>query len=149
MLQVIEGSFSIELDVDEVYTFTTVTNGQKGSYPDPPPTAPFPKKYKDDFDVSKQLYCHFFPLFDNYYNAFHTVCVTLTTQTLASYLSAGNPYFSEAPNFADQTGVFEYFTNLTDPGLHVFTLRQVVTQRPVTWVADADQTISVIGDYKW
>ncbi|XDV43033.1 hypothetical protein PO909_011585 [Leuciscus waleckii] len=112
-IKVIEGSFSIELDVDEVYTFTTVTNGQRGSYPDPPPTAPFPKKYKDDFDVP------------------------------------GNPYFSEAPNFADQTGVFEYFTNLTDPGPHVFTLRQVVTQRPVTWVADADQTISVIGDYKW
>uniref|UniRef100_A0A8C2AMC8 Galactocerebrosidase n=1 Tax=Cyprinus carpio TaxID=7962 RepID=A0A8C2AMC8_CYPCA len=112
-IKVIEGSFSIELDVDEVYTFTTVRNGQRGSYPDPPSSAPFPKSYKDDFDVS------------------------------------GNPYFSEAPNFADQTGVFEYFTNLTDPGPHVSTLRQVVTQRPVTWVADADQTISVIGDYKW
>uniref|UniRef100_A0A8C2CWP2 Galactocerebrosidase n=1 Tax=Cyprinus carpio TaxID=7962 RepID=A0A8C2CWP2_CYPCA len=106
-------SFSIELDVDEVYTFTTVRNGQRGSYPDPPPSAPFPKSYKDDFDVS------------------------------------GHPYFSEAPNFADQTGVFEYFTNQTDPGPHVSTLRQVVTQRPVTWVADADQTISVIGDYQW
>uniref|UniRef100_A0A8C1FVT7 Galactosylceramidase b n=1 Tax=Cyprinus carpio TaxID=7962 RepID=A0A8C1FVT7_CYPCA len=112
-LQVTEGSFSIELDVDEVYTFTTVRNGQRGSYPDPPPSAPFPKSYKDDFDVS------------------------------------GHPYFSEAPNFADQTGVFEYFTNQTDPGPHVSTLRQVVTQRPVTWVADADQTISVIGDYQW
>uniref|UniRef100_A0A8C1AR69 Galactocerebrosidase n=1 Tax=Cyprinus carpio carpio TaxID=630221 RepID=A0A8C1AR69_CYPCA len=110
---VTEGSFSIELDVDEVYTFTTVRNGQRGSYPDPPPSAPFPKSYKDDFDVS------------------------------------GHPYFSEAPNFADQTGVFEYFTNQTDPGPHVSTLRQVVTQRPVTWVADADQTISVIGDYQW
>ncbi|XP_016319440.1 galactocerebrosidase-like [Sinocyclocheilus anshuiensis] len=112
-VKVIEGSFSIELDVDEVYTFTTVRNGHRGNYPDPPPSAPFPKSYKDDFDVS------------------------------------GNPYFSEAPNFADQTGVFEYFTNLTDPGPHNSTLRQVVTQRPVTWVADADQTISVIGDYKW
>uniref|UniRef100_A0A8C2CWJ7 Galactocerebrosidase n=1 Tax=Cyprinus carpio TaxID=7962 RepID=A0A8C2CWJ7_CYPCA len=111
--EVTEGSFSIELDVDEVYTFTTVRNGQRGSYPDPPPSAPFPKSYKDDFDVS------------------------------------GHPYFSEAPNFADQTGVFEYFTNQTDPGPHVSTLRQVVTQRPVTWVADADQTISVIGDYQW
>nr|XP_057934458.1 galactocerebrosidase isoform X2 [Doryrhamphus excisus] len=57
--------------------------------------------------------------------------------------------FSEAPNFADQTGVFEYYINLTDPGPHVFTLRQVLTQRPITWAADADQTISVIGDYEW
>lgn len=39
--------------------------------------------------------------------------------------------------------------NLTDPGPHLFTLRQVVTGRPVTWVADADQTISIIGDYQW
>ncbi|NP_998276.2 galactocerebrosidase precursor [Danio rerio] len=110
-VKVIGGSFSIELDVDEIYTFTTITNGQRGTYPDPPPSAPFPKSYRDDFNVS------------------------------------GN--FSEAPNFADQTGVFEYFTNLTDPGPHVFTLRQVVTQRPITWAADADQTISVIGDYAW
>ncbi|XP_056623840.1 galactocerebrosidase [Triplophysa dalaica] len=111
-VKVLNGSFSIELDVDEVYTFTTITTGQKGSYPDPPLSAPFPKTYKDDFNVQ-------------------------------------HPYFSEAPNFADQTGVFEYFTNLTDPGPHGFTLRQVVTQRPVTWVADADQTISVIGDHNW
>ena len=64
-------------------------------------------------------------------------------------LYVGNPAFSEAPDFADQTGVFEYYINLTDPGPHVFTLRQVLTERPVTWVADADQTISVIGDYQW
>ncbi|XP_061701369.1 galactocerebrosidase [Syngnathoides biaculeatus] len=57
--------------------------------------------------------------------------------------------FSEAPNFADQTGVFEYHTNLTDPGPHARTLRQVLTQSPISWVADADQTVSVIGDYAW
>ncbi|XP_044292292.1 galactocerebrosidase isoform X3 [Varanus komodoensis] len=60
-----------------------------------------------------------------------------------------NPPFSEAPNFADQTGVFEYFVNTSAPEEHTFTLRQVVTQRPITWVADAENTISVIGSYKW
>ncbi|XP_061467888.1 galactocerebrosidase isoform X2 [Rhineura floridana] len=60
-----------------------------------------------------------------------------------------NPPFSEAPYFTDQTGVFEYYVNTSDPGEHVFTLRQVVTQRPVTWVADAENAISVIGSYKW
>ncbi|KAM6311692.1 galactocerebrosidase [Aegotheles albertisi] len=60
-----------------------------------------------------------------------------------------NPPFSEAPNFADQTGVFEYFVNASDPGDHVFTLRQVVVQRPITWVSDADQTISIIGNFQW
>ncbi|XP_077766387.1 galactocerebrosidase isoform X4 [Canis aureus] len=59
------------------------------------------------------------------------------------------PFFSEAPNFADQTGVFEYFTNIEDPGEHRFTLRQVLNQRPITWAADAYNTISIIGDYKW
>ncbi|XP_077179527.1 galactocerebrosidase isoform X2 [Paroedura picta] len=60
-----------------------------------------------------------------------------------------NPPFSEAPYFSDQTGVFEYFVNTSDPGEHVFTLRQVVNQRPVTWVSDAENTISIIGNYKW
>ncbi|ELV12480.1 Galactocerebrosidase [Tupaia chinensis] len=59
------------------------------------------------------------------------------------------PFFSEAPNFADQTGVFEYFMNIEDPGEHRFTLRQVLNQRPITWAADASNTISIIGDYKW
>uniref|UniRef100_A0A6Q2YLF7 Galactocerebrosidase n=1 Tax=Esox lucius TaxID=8010 RepID=A0A6Q2YLF7_ESOLU len=111
-IKISNGSFSLSLDVDEVYTLTTINTGQKGSYPDPPPSAPFPKIYKDDFNIA-------------------------------------NPPFSEAPYFADQTGVFEYNMNLTDPGPHVFTLRQVVTQMPVTWTMDADQTISVIGDYNW
>ncbi|XP_046874238.1 galactocerebrosidase isoform X1 [Hypomesus transpacificus] len=111
-LKITDSSFTLTLDIDEVYTITTITTGQKGTYPDPPPSAPFPKVYQDDFNI---------PI---------------------------HP-FSEAPNFADQTGVFEYYMNLTDPGPHLFTMRQVVTQRPVTWAADADQTISVIGDYQW
>ncbi|XP_066533391.1 galactocerebrosidase isoform X2 [Hoplias malabaricus] len=111
-IKVQNGYFTLNLDVDEVYTITTVTSGEKGLHPDPPPSAPFPKKYFDGFDVR-------------------------------------NPPFSEAPYFADQTGVFEYFTNLTDPGPHIFTLRQVVSQRPVTWAQDANQTISVVGDHNW
>ncbi|XP_070835245.1 galactocerebrosidase isoform X2 [Chaetodon trifascialis] len=111
-LKLLDGSFNLTLAEDEIYTLTTITTGQKGSYPDPPPSARFPKAYKDDFNVR-------------------------------------NPPFSEAPDFADQTGVFEYYINLTDPGPHVLTLRQVLTQRPVTWASDADQTISVIGDYQW
>ncbi|KAM6950300.1 galactocerebrosidase-like [Lycodopsis pacificus] len=74
-----DGSFTLELAEDEVYTLTTMTTGQKGSYPDSPPSARFPKVYKDHFNVR-------------------------------------NPPFSEAPDFADQTGVFEYDINMTDPG---------------------------------
>uniref|UniRef100_A0A669ETW5 Galactocerebrosidase n=1 Tax=Oreochromis niloticus TaxID=8128 RepID=A0A669ETW5_ORENI len=111
-LKLVDGLFTLNLAEDEVYTLTTISTGSKGSYPDPPPSAPFPKVYKDDFDVR-------------------------------------SPPFSEAPYFADQTGVFEYYINLTDPGPHVFTLRQVLTERPITWATDADQTISVIGDYYW
>ncbi|XP_012682078.1 galactocerebrosidase-like [Clupea harengus] len=106
------GFFTLSLGVDEVYTLTTITTGQKGHYTDPPNSSPFPKKYFDDFNVR-------------------------------------NPSFDEAPFFADQTGVFQYFPNLTDPGPHVFTLRQVVTERPIAWANDADQTISIIGDHSW
>ncbi|XP_069806054.1 galactocerebrosidase isoform X1 [Dendropsophus ebraccatus] len=111
-IQVTGGIFTLELGVDEVYTLTTLTTGQKGSYPDPPGSQPFPRKYKDDFNVR-------------------------------------NPPFTEAPYFADQSGVFEYFTNTSDPGDHVFTFRQVLTQRPITWASDAYQAMSVIGDYSW
>ncbi|XP_045679606.1 galactocerebrosidase [Phyllostomus hastatus] len=106
------GSFTLELQEDEVFTLTTLTTGSKGSYPPPPKSQPFPSVYKDDFDVDY-------------------------------------PFFSEAPNFADQTGVFEYFMNAEDPGEHRYTLRQVLNQQPITWAADASNTISVIGDYKW
>lgn len=51
--QVSKGSFTLKLDVDEVYTITTVTTGQKGFYPDPPDSALFPKRYFDDFNVRK------------------------------------------------------------------------------------------------
>lgn len=104
--------FTLSLGLDEVYTLTTISAGQKGNYPDPPSSASFPKEYFDNFNVR-------------------------------------NPTFDEAPYFADQTGVFEYFQNLTDPGPHVFTLRQVVTERPIAWANDADQTISIIGDHGW
>ncbi|PWA16372.1 hypothetical protein CCH79_00004458 [Gambusia affinis] len=111
-VKLVDGSFTLNLAEDEVYTLTTIRTGQKGSFPEPPPSARFPKVYKDNFDIR-------------------------------------NPPFSEAPNFADQTGVFEYYINLSDPGPHAFTLRQVVMERPITWVADANQTITVIGDYEW
>lgn len=51
--QVSKGSFTLKLDVDELYTVTTVTTGQKGLYPDPPASALFPKKYFDDFNVRR------------------------------------------------------------------------------------------------
>ncbi|KAM9645745.1 galactocerebrosidase isoform 1-T1 [Trichechus inunguis] len=108
----LNGHFTLELEEDELFTLTTLTTGQKGSYPLPPESQPFPPVYKDDFNIY-------------------------------------DPPFSEAPNFADQTGVFEYFVNRDDPGEHHFTLRQVLNQRPITWAADASNTISIIGDYEW
>ncbi|XP_041070917.1 galactocerebrosidase isoform X2 [Carcharodon carcharias] len=111
-IKLVNGSFSLQLKLDEICTITTISTGNRGSFPKPPASKSFPKQYKDDFNVAI-------------------------------------PPFSEAPNFADQTGVFEYFVNYKDPGDHVFTLRQVITERPITWASDADQTISIIGDYNW
>ena len=48
--QVSQGSFSLDLEVDEIYTLTTMATGQKGTFPDPPASAPFPVPYQDNFD---------------------------------------------------------------------------------------------------
>lgn len=52
-LQLVDGSFTLNLAEDEVYTLTTIRTGQKGSFPEPPPSARFPKAYKDNFDIRK------------------------------------------------------------------------------------------------
>ncbi len=49
-LQVVGGSISLSLGLDEVYTLTTLDVGQKGQHPTPPPSQPFPIPYKDDYE---------------------------------------------------------------------------------------------------
>ena len=44
------GSFSVSLDGDSVYTLTTTTGQKKGAHPAPPPATAFPLPYKDDFE---------------------------------------------------------------------------------------------------
>ncbi|PNI84549.1 GALC isoform 6, partial [Pan troglodytes] len=46
-----DGSFTLSLHEDELFTLTTLTTGRKGSYPLPPKSQPFPSTYKDDFNV--------------------------------------------------------------------------------------------------
>ncbi|XP_071482497.1 galactocerebrosidase-like isoform X1 [Diadema antillarum] len=50
-IQVVGGQFQLNLEPDEIYTLTTSPLGKKGSYDAPPPPAPFPVPYYDDFDV--------------------------------------------------------------------------------------------------
>ncbi|XP_070540042.1 galactocerebrosidase-like [Ptychodera flava] len=49
-IKVVNGQFSIQLDLDEVYTLTTMATGNKGHYPDSPKSEPFPFPYQDDFE---------------------------------------------------------------------------------------------------
>lgn len=49
-VQVVNGQITLSLGLDEVYTLTTLTVGQKGSYPLPPPQKPFPLPYTEDFE---------------------------------------------------------------------------------------------------
>ncbi|XP_046334225.2 galactocerebrosidase-like isoform X1 [Haliotis rufescens] len=49
-LKVTNGQVTLNVGVDEVWTLTTVSTGNKGSYPPPPPTKTFPLPYQDDFE---------------------------------------------------------------------------------------------------
>ena len=64
-VQPVGGEFTLQLGVDELYTLTTVSTGQKGAYPQPPPSKPFPLPYFDDFESELILHCTFH-LFDKY-----------------------------------------------------------------------------------
>jgi len=44
------GQFTLNLDVDSVFTISTLTGQQKGSYAQPPPSTAFPSLYTDNFD---------------------------------------------------------------------------------------------------
>lgn len=49
--KVVDGVINLDLLPDQVYTFTTLTTGHKGSFPDaPPPPKDFPLPYNDDFE---------------------------------------------------------------------------------------------------
>ncbi|XP_071947149.1 galactocerebrosidase-like isoform X2 [Antedon mediterranea] len=49
-VKVVNGEFTVNLDLDEIYTLTTSTAGKKGQYDEPPPSSPFPIIYSDNFD---------------------------------------------------------------------------------------------------
>ncbi|XP_033098878.1 galactocerebrosidase-like [Anneissia japonica] len=49
-IKVVNGAFTLSLNVDEVYTLTTSATGKKGQYPAPPSSSPFPAPYSDNFN---------------------------------------------------------------------------------------------------
>ena len=46
----VDGKVTMSIDVDEIYTLTTLNVGQKGDFGQPPVSKPFPLPYKDDFE---------------------------------------------------------------------------------------------------
>lgn len=52
-IPVVAGKVTIALEVDSIYTLTTLTTGNKGTFPAPPPPAVFPAVHVDNFDACK------------------------------------------------------------------------------------------------
>ena len=55
------GSFTITLQPDAVYSLSTTSGQQKGSFADIPPSKPFPMPYEDYFDAYKPDACGYLP----------------------------------------------------------------------------------------
>uniref|UniRef100_A0A0B7AEQ2 galactosylceramidase n=1 Tax=Arion vulgaris TaxID=1028688 RepID=A0A0B7AEQ2_9EUPU len=47
---IINGQVNLSLGLDEIVTLTSLPGGQKGSYPEPPASKPFPLPYNDNFE---------------------------------------------------------------------------------------------------
>jgi galactosylceramidase len=50
-INIINGAFTLLIEPDTLYTLSTLTTGQKGNFPTPPPPAFFPPAHIDDFDT--------------------------------------------------------------------------------------------------
>jgi len=96
------GSFSITMEPQTIYSLTTTTGQVKGAAASPS-SAPFPSSYADDFE---------------------------------SYGVGATPKY-----FADQVGAFEVYQAAGETKA----LRQVITNRPITWVNDA-WPHTILGD---
>ena len=53
--QFVNGQAKLDLGVDEVYTLTTLSTGQKGAHPKPPAPMKFPQVIADDFSCNYLL----------------------------------------------------------------------------------------------
>jgi len=47
----VNGQFTLSLDLDSVWTVSTLTGQKKGSHPTPPPPSAFPGSYSDNFEA--------------------------------------------------------------------------------------------------
>lgn len=50
-IPVVNGRFTVNITVDSMYTFTTISTGNKGSYPAPPEPTFFPAAYTDNYNA--------------------------------------------------------------------------------------------------
>jgi len=65
-VKVVNGSFTLQLRANEVYTLTTVADGNKGSYGIPPNSSAFPVPYvetfESNFSINTLCFCCLFLL---------------------------------------------------------------------------------------
>ena len=50
LFQFTDGKAQLSLGVDEIYTLSTITTGNKGAHPNPPQSSPFPQVVSDMFE---------------------------------------------------------------------------------------------------
>eukprot|EP01097_Dermamoeba_algensis_P000793 TRINITY_DN1284_c0_g1_i3.p1 TRINITY_DN1284_c0_g1~~TRINITY_DN1284_c0_g1_i3.p1 ORF type:complete len:596 (-),score=140.78 TRINITY_DN1284_c0_g1_i3:106-1893(-) len=117
-----DGTFTLNLDVNSIWTITTTSGQKKGQHADPPANKKFPLPYSDNFDS--------YPV---NYEAKYFMDQTGVWEIFDPNQSPQSSLKYELPhNSSKYTG-----------GL---VMRQQVTQHPISWCDDAQSPISFIGD---
>ncbi|KAH9495020.1 hypothetical protein Btru_018603 [Bulinus truncatus] len=150
-VQFTNGQAKLNLGLDEVYTITTLAQGQKGSYPDPPPQNPFLFHIRIILKVSKQFEknlnedCKLKDTYRCQYGVTLTMLINLSVS-----LGRTNAYklYQEPNLLAPQIGSLEVQRSLNTS--HGQVARQTIQAVPIKWCPfTLSFPIAVIGNISW
>lgn len=145
-INVQQGVFTLQLNVDEVYTFSTVSTAKHGSYSAPPAATPFPLPYTENFQgyVEFQEPFNLVPQVGSFEIRGEADC---PAKPMAGYRAKSQQRNYLRPSNSKGVHTFSLPEKASVAGNQV--LLQTVTERPAYWCVCGENPIAVIGNYSW